>query len=157
MLTKEKKIEKIESTYLTCIHVCIYIIIMYHSVCIHHCVCVCTFTVCVLHQSHARRTVTHEPQRLIHTVMRTATIIRLTLVLLWNTHTHTMHHGFHQISVRSLEEVDRSSGLGEWLRKWAGKWRRHIKAFPHRSSPRHCRPHSPRCDHTSTSDPHTVH
>lgn len=157
MLTKEKKIEKIESTYLTCIHVCIYIIIMYHSVCIHHCVCVYLHSVCPAPVSCQTDSHTRTPEADPHSDENSHHYSTHTRSPLKHTHTHTMHHGFHQISVRSLEEVDRSSGLGEWLRKWAGKWRRHIKAFPHRSSPRHCRPHSPRCDHTSTSDPHTVH
>lgn len=42
---------------------------------------------------------------------------------------------------------------GRWRRKWVGRCRQ----FPHRSSSRHCRLHSPQSDHTTTSDPHSPH
>lgn len=42
---------------------------------------------------------------------------------------------------------------GRWRKKWVGRYRQ----FPHRSSSRHCRLHSPQSDHTTTSDPHSPH
>lgn len=154
MLTKENRKDRI---YLSNMYPCVYLYNNHVSQCVYSSLCVCVPSQCVSCTSLMPDGQSHTNPRGWSTQWWEQPPLFDSHSFSSETHTHTMHHGFHQISVRSLEEVDRSSGLGEWLRKWAGKWRRHIKAFPHRSSPRHCRPHSPRCDHTSTSDPHTVH
>lgn len=110
MLTKEKKIEKIESTYLTCIHVCIYIIIMYHSVCIHHCVCVYLHSVCPAPVSCQTDSHTRTPEADPHSDENSHHYSTHTRSPLKHTHTH------HASQLPSnFSEKSRGSGQEQWF------------------------------------------